>query len=92
MLAERERSPCTTLDMQFLRWAAGEWLERPVRSSSYCKLNPEAKSTIALAFSTDGVLFASERRHNVTTCTGGVRRAFVLELWEGAENRHNRHR
>ena len=40
----------------------------------------------------DGVLFASERRHNVTTCTGGVRRAFVLELWEGAENRHNRHR
>ena len=40
----------------------------------------------------DGVLFASERRHNVTTCTGGTRRAFVLELWEGAENRHNRHR
>ena len=59
MLEQRERSPSTALDMQFLRWAAGEWLEKPIRSSSYCKLNPEAKSTIALAFSTDGVLFAS---------------------------------
>ena len=45
--------------MQLLRWAAGEWLQNPVRSSAYCKLNPEAKSTIALAFSSDGVLFAS---------------------------------
>ena len=54
-----ERAPSTSLDMQFLRWAAGEWLERPIKSSAYCKLNPEAKSTIALAFSTDGVLFAS---------------------------------
>ena len=45
--------------MQLLRWAAAEWLQAPVRSSEYCRLNPEAKSTIALAFSTDGVLFAS---------------------------------
>lgn len=59
MLAQRERCPSVSLDMQFLRWAAGEWLQKPIRSSSYCKLSPEAKSTIALAFSNDGVLFAS---------------------------------
>jgi hypothetical protein len=59
MVEARERCPSAQLDMQILRWAAGEWLDKPIRSSSYCKLNPEAKSTIALAFSTDGVLFAS---------------------------------
>ena len=59
MLAERERRPTAAMDMSILRWAASSWLDKPIRSSSYCKLNPEAKSTIALAFSTDGVLFAS---------------------------------
>ena len=34
--------------MELLRWAAGEWLAAPVRSSEYCKLNPEAKSTIGM--------------------------------------------
>ena len=59
MLRDRERGSSPALDMKILRWAASSWLEKPIHSSSYCKLNPEAKSTIALAFSTDGVLFAS---------------------------------
>ena len=42
-----------------LRWAAGQWGQQPMTSSDYCKLNAEAKSTIALAFSGDGELFAS---------------------------------
>ena len=40
----------------------------------------------------DGVLFASEKRHNVTPLLTGRRRSFVLELWAGATNQHNRHR
>ena len=59
LLSDRERGSSPALDMKILRWAASSWLEKPIHSSSYCKLNPEAKSTIALAFSTDGVLFAS---------------------------------
>ena len=59
LLMERERGSSPNVEMQLLRWAAGEWLQAPMRSSAYCKLNPEAKSTIALAFSSDGVLFAS---------------------------------
>jgi hypothetical protein len=59
LLFERERGPTPHLDMTLLRWAASAWLDKPIHSQSYCKLNPEAKSTIALAFSTDGVLFAS---------------------------------
>lgn len=59
LLAQRQRGSSPELELQLLRWAAGEWLQAPMRSSSYCKLNPEAKSTIALAFSTDGMLFAS---------------------------------
>jgi hypothetical protein len=39
----------------------------------------------------DGVLFASEKRHNVTPVTHGTRRTFVVELWAGAPNLHNRH-
>ena len=40
----------------------------------------------------DGMLFASEKRHNVTPLTEGTRRSFIIELWEGPTNRHNRHR
>ena len=40
----------------------------------------------------DGVLFPSEKRHNVTPLLSGERRSFVIELWEGAANTHNRHR
>ena len=40
----------------------------------------------------DAVLFASEKQHNVTPLTSGARRAFVLELWAGPTNAHNRHR
>ncbi|KAG8463811.1 hypothetical protein KFE25_004084 [Diacronema lutheri] len=40
----------------------------------------------------DGVLFPSEKRHNVTPVTRGGRRAFIVELWAGPANEHNRHR
>jgi hypothetical protein len=40
----------------------------------------------------DGVLFVSEKRHNVTTLEAGKRHSFVIELWEGAPNVYNRHR
>ena len=40
----------------------------------------------------DGVLFASEKRHNVTTLDSGERRTFIIELWLGATNVHNRHK
>lgn len=38
----------------------------------------------------DGVLFPSEMRHNVTPLISGERRSFVVELWEGGPNSHNR--
>ena len=40
----------------------------------------------------DGVVFPSETRHNVSTLLSGERRSFVIELWEGPPNVHNRHR
>lgn len=40
----------------------------------------------------DGVVFVSEKRHNVTPITAGTRRSLVMELWEGGVTRHNRHR
>ncbi|KAL1495966.1 hypothetical protein AB1Y20_014607 [Prymnesium parvum] len=39
----------------------------------------------------DGVLFVSEKRHNVSTLETGVRHSFIIELWEGPATRHNRH-
>jgi len=38
----------------------------------------------------DGILFASEKRHNVNRVCGG-RRSLILELWEGPRNHRNRH-
>jgi len=38
----------------------------------------------------DGILFVSEKRHNVTRVSGD-RRALILELWEGPRNSKNRH-
>mmetsp|Transcript_104958 Transcript_104958/g.203151 ORF Transcript_104958/g.203151 Transcript_104958/m.203151 type:complete len:455 (-) Transcript_104958:194-1558(-) len=38
----------------------------------------------------DGILFASEKRHNVNRVSGD-RRSLVLELWEGPRNHRNRH-
>lgn len=38
----------------------------------------------------DGVLFVSEKCHNVATVRGD-RRTLVLELWEGQRNQRNRH-
>lgn len=40
----------------------------------------------------DGVLFPSEKRHNVRALTHGTRRAFIIELWAGMPNEYNRHR
>ena len=40
----------------------------------------------------DAVLFPSETRHSVSTLLKGERRSFVIELWEGPPNQHNRHR
>ena len=40
----------------------------------------------------DGVLFRSDTIHNVTTVTAGVRRALVIELWNGAPNERDRDR
>eukprot|EP00415_Alexandrium_ostenfeldii_P001590 UN1590 len=40
----------------------------------------------------DGVIFVSEKRHNVTPITVGKRQSLVMELWEGGVTRHNRHR
>ena len=40
----------------------------------------------------DGVLFTSEKRHTVSTLTRGERRAFIIELWAGPTNAHNRHK
>ena len=58
LLAERERNHSASgLDIELLRWSAGEWVRQPHMSSDYCRLNAEAKSTIALAFSSNGVLF-----------------------------------
>ena len=39
----------------------------------------------------DGVLFPSEKRHNVTPVSAGVRESFVVELWDGPPNKRNRH-
>ena len=38
----------------------------------------------------DGVLFASETVHNVSTIESGERRAFVVELWTGPATTHDR--
>ena len=38
----------------------------------------------------DGVLFASETVHNVSTIESGERRALVIELWTGPATTHDR--
>mmetsp|Transcript_52684 Transcript_52684/g.114959 ORF Transcript_52684/g.114959 Transcript_52684/m.114959 type:complete len:85 (-) Transcript_52684:48-302(-) len=38
----------------------------------------------------DGVLFLSEKRHNVSAVEGD-RRTLVLELWDAPRNQHSRH-
>ena len=40
----------------------------------------------------DGVLFYSEKTHNVSPVTKGVRHSLVIELWRGGENVHDRSR
>mmetsp|Transcript_83732 Transcript_83732/g.249912 ORF Transcript_83732/g.249912 Transcript_83732/m.249912 type:complete len:468 (+) Transcript_83732:92-1495(+) len=40
----------------------------------------------------DGVIFVSEKRHNVTPIVSGTRQSVIMELWEGGLTRHNRHR
>ena len=52
----------------------------------------DAATTLGDLARGDGVLFVSEKRHNVSTLVGGERQSFVLELWEGRTNVHNRHR
>ena len=49
---ERSRAP-------LLSWSSEQWMRRPMETSAYFKLNVEAKSTIALAFSGDGEYCAS---------------------------------
>ena len=44
---ERSRAP-------LLSWSSEQWMRRAMETSAYFKLNVEAKSTIALAFSGDG--------------------------------------
>ena len=40
----------------------------------------------------DGVLFSSERIHNVSAVMGGVRHALVMELWEAeTDNQRDRY-
>ena len=39
----------------------------------------------------DGVVFHSERVHNVSAVMGGTRHSMVIELWVGAENTRDRH-
>mmetsp|Transcript_18052 Transcript_18052/g.58945 ORF Transcript_18052/g.58945 Transcript_18052/m.58945 type:complete len:205 (+) Transcript_18052:55-669(+) len=53
-----------------------------------------AQAPVPLAGAGDAVVFASHALHNVTPLTGGARaerRSLVVELWEGAPNKHNRH-
>ena len=38
----------------------------------------------------DGVLFQSEKCHNVSTVTRGVRQSLVIELWAGQPNSSDR--
>ena len=40
----------------------------------------------------DGVIFFSEKLHNVNTIASGRRLSLVLELWEGGTNTFDRHR
>ena len=40
----------------------------------------------------DGVLFHSERAHNVQAVEAGVRHSLVVELWGGGDNQRDRHR
>ena len=49
---ERSRAPLHS-------WSSEQWMRRPMETSAYFKLNVEAKSTIALAFSGDGEYCAS---------------------------------
>ena len=39
----------------------------------------------------DAVVFHSERVHNVSAVMGGVRNSLVIELWDGPDNRRDRH-
>jgi hypothetical protein len=39
----------------------------------------------------DALLFHSEKAHNVTTVTRGVRHSLVVELWQGQSNRRDRY-
>jgi len=48
----------SVLAADVLQWSMGRWMSSPAQSSAYCRIS-EAKSTIALAFSADGELFAS---------------------------------
>lgn len=61
LLREREgahgRAAAAVSD-QVLQWSMGRWMRAPTNVSSYCRIL-HAKSTIALAFSGDGELFAS---------------------------------
>jgi len=47
-----------SVDAQIVRWSIHRWMRRPAQSSAYCEIGP-AKSTIALALSSDGEYFAS---------------------------------
>ena len=40
----------------------------------------------------DALVFHSDKRHNVSPITNGVRHSFVTELWMGPKNKHNRNR
>ena len=39
----------------------------------------------------DGILFHSEKMHNVAPLTKGIRHSLVIELWPGQTNTHDRH-
>ncbi len=62
--------------------------EQPEAASAAAEQSGPAPVALGVG---DGVLFPSEKRHNVSTLTRGMRCSFVLELWEGDANRRNRH-
>lgn len=78
LLAERELHHFRDgLEIEMLRWAAVQWGRQPIVSSEYCKLNAEAKSTIALAFSGDGSLFASTHGDHTVKVKSALRQIFL---------------
>ena len=54
----RELCGSAQLKREMLEWSMGRWMREPALTDAYCSIS-DAKSTIALAFSTDGELFAS---------------------------------